>query len=71
MQKKNNKLDLSKLYSDGSFYTYQINFDNNQVIRSSAVLAFNEGMVEPIRKIIYPDIYFKKMSGLSKNNFFY
>ena len=59
-KKKNNKLDLSKLYSDGSFYTYQINFDNNQVIRSSAVLAFNEGMVEPIRKIIYPDIYFKK-----------
>ena len=69
-KKKNNKLDLSKLYSDGSFYTYQINFDNNQVIRSSAVLAFNEGMVEPIRKIIYPDIYFKKNEWIIKEQLF-
>jgi hypothetical protein len=69
-KKKNNKLDLSKLYSDGSFYTYQINFDNNQVIRSSAVLAFNEGMVEPVRKIIYPDIYFKKNEWIIKEQLF-
>ena len=69
-KKKNNKLDLSKLNSDGSFYTYQINFDNNQVIRSSAVLAFDEGMVEPVKKIIYPDIFFKKNEWIIKEQLF-
>ncbi len=69
-KKKKKKLDLSKLYSDGSFYTYQIDFGKNQVTRSSAVLAFNEGMVEPIKKIIYPDMYFKKNEWIVEEQLF-
>ena len=55
--KKDGKIELSKLYSDGSYYTYEI--DNNIVFRKSVVLAFNEGIVEPVQKVVYPDINFK------------
>ena len=34
----------------------EINKNKNQVSRSSVILAFAEGMVEPVEKTIYPDI---------------
>ena len=57
--KQNNKIELSKLYSDGSYYTYEIDEKKQTVFRKSVVLAFNEGIVEPVKKIVYPDLTFK------------
>ena len=57
-EKKNNIIQISKLHSDGSYYTYKINKKTAEITRSSVVLAFSDGMVEPIKKIIYPDINF-------------
>ena len=58
--KSRNKTELAKLYSNGSYYTYEIDNNTNSVLRKSVVLAFNEGMVEPVQKIIYPDLNFKR-----------
>ena len=57
--KKNNKVELSKLYSDGSYYTYEIDEEEKTVSRKAVVLAFNEGIVEPVQKVVYPDFTFK------------
>ena len=57
--KQNNKVELSKLYSDGSYYTYEIDEKEKTVSRKSVVLAFNEGIVEPVKKVVYPDLSFK------------
>ena len=57
--KQNNKVELSKLYSDGSYYTYEIDKKKKTVVRKSVVLAFNEGIVEPVKKVVYPDLTFK------------
>ena len=57
--KQNNKIELSKLYSDGSYYTYEIDEKKRTIFRKSVVLAFNEGIVEPVQKIVYPDLSFK------------
>ena len=57
--KQNNKVELSKLYSDGSYYTYEIDEKKKTVFRKSVVLAFNEGIVEPVQKVVYPDLTFK------------
>ena len=57
--KQNNKVELSKLYSDGSYYTYEIDEKKKTVFRKSVVLAFNEGIVEPVKKVVYPDLTFK------------
>ena len=57
--KQNNKVELSKLYSDGSYYTYEIDEKEKTVSRKSVVLAFNEGIVEPVQKVVYPDLTFK------------
>ena len=50
-KKTNDIVEVSKLHSDGSYYTYEINKKKNQIVRSSVILAFSEGMVEPIKKI--------------------
>ena len=68
--KVKDKVELSKLYSDGSYYTYEIDNDKNSVLRKSVVLAFNEGMVEPVQKIIYPDMEFKKDEWQVKEQLF-
>ena len=57
--KQNNKVELSKLYSDGSYYTYEIDEKKKTVSRKAVVLAFNEGIVEPVKKVVYPDVTFK------------
>ena len=57
--KQNNKVELSKVYSDGSYYTYEIDEKKQTVFRKSVVLAFNEGIVEPVKKVVYPDLTFK------------
>ena len=57
---KGKKIDLSKLYSDGSYYTYEIDKEKKTVIRKSVLLAFEEGIVEPVEKIVYPDVSFKQ-----------
>ena len=68
--KSRNKTELAKLYSDGSYYTYEIDNDTNSVFRKSVVLAFNEGMVEPVQKIIYPDLNFKRKEWEAKEQLF-
>ena len=57
--KQDNKVELSKLYSDGSYYTYEIDEKKKIVSRKSVVLAFNEGIVEPVKKVVYPDVTFR------------
>ena len=44
-------------------------YKKNQVKRTSVILAFSEGMVEPIKNYLSRFI-FQKKSGLLKNNFF-
>ena len=68
--KSRNKTELAKLYSDGSYYTYEIDNDTKSVYRKSVVLAFNEGMVEPVQKIIYPDLDFKREEWEAKEQLF-
>ena len=68
--KVKDKVELSKLYSDGSYYTYEIDNDQNSVLRKSVVLAFNEGMVEPVQKIVYPDLEFKEDEWQVKEQLF-
>ena len=67
--RKGNVVEFSKLYSDGSYYTYQIN--KNKIMRTSVILAFDEGIVEPVEKIIYPDISFKKKRMESNGTTFF
>ena len=69
-KKTNDIVEVSKLHSDGSYYTYEINKKKNQIVRSSVILAFSEGMVEPIKKIIYPDLNFKKNEWIIKEQLF-
>tara|TARA_B100000282_G_C31605805_1_gene432288 strand:+ start:51 stop:755 length:705 start_codon:yes stop_codon:yes gene_type:complete len=69
-KKKNNIVEVSKLHSDGSFYTYEINKQNNQITRSSVILAFGEGLVEPVKKIIYPDLQFNQKEWIIKEQLF-
>ena len=33
------------------------------LLRKSVVLAFKEGIVEPVQKIVYPDLSFEKKNG--------
>ena len=42
----------------------------NQIIRSSVILAFGEGMVEPVKKIIYPDSQFNQKQWVIKEQLF-
>ena len=49
-EKKNNIIQVSKLHSDGSYYTYEINKKTKTDYKVISCLAFNEGMVEPIKK---------------------
>ena len=58
VEKKKDSLEISKLYSDGSFYTYQI--AKNQLKRTSVIIAFSDGIVEPVQKVIYPDLFFNQ-----------
>ena len=39
-EKKNNIIQVSKLHSDGSYYTYEINKKTKQITRSSVILTF-------------------------------
>ena len=67
--KKNKKsLEVSKLYSDGSFYTYEI--EENQLKRTSVIIAFSDGIVEPVKKIIYPDLFFNQQKWMVKEQLF-
>ena len=68
VKKKGENIELSKLYSDGSYYTYEI--DKQKVERKSVILAFGEGIVEPVKKIIYPDLFFKQKKWIVKEQLF-
>ncbi len=67
-KKKGNLTELSKLYSDGSFYSYEIG--NNRITRSSVILAFSDGIDEPVKKIIYPDMTFKQKEWTVREQLF-
>ena len=67
-QKKGNVIEVSKLYSDGSYYTYEI--DKKKITRTSVILAFEEGIVEPVKKIIYPDVSFNQKEWKVKEQLF-
>ena len=67
-KKSGENIELSKLYSDGSYYTYEI--DKKKVERMSVILAFGEGIVEPVKKIIYPDLLFKQKKWTVKEQLF-
>ena len=45
-----NKIELSKLYSDGSYYIYEI--DKTKIpFQKICSLVFKEGIVEPVQKL--------------------
>ncbi len=61
---------LSRLHSDGSFYKYNIDKKKKNVFRTSVILAFDEGLVEPIKKLVYPDFEFKEKQWKIKEQLF-
>ncbi len=66
--KKNEVEEFSKLYSDGSYYSYEIK--DGKVERTSVILTFSDGIYEPVRKIIYPDLSFKQNEWKVKEQLF-
>ena len=66
--KKNKSEEFSKLYSDGSYYSYQIK--DNKLERTSVILTFSEGIDEPVKKTIYPDLNFKQKEWTVREQLF-
>ena len=66
--KKNKVEEFSKLHSDGSYYSYEIR--DGKVERTSVILTFSEGIDEPVKKIIYPDLNFKQKEWIVKEQLF-
>ena len=66
--KKNKVEEFSKLYSDGSYYSYEIK--DGKVERTSVILTFSDGIDEPVKKIIYPDLNFKQKEWKVKEQLF-
>ena len=66
--KKNKVEEFSRLYSDGSYYSYAIK--DGKVERTSVILTFTEGIDEPVKKIIYPDLNFKQKEWKVKEQLF-
>ena len=65
---KNNEKEFSRLYSDGSYYSYEI--DNNKLIRTSVILAFSDGIDEPVQKTVYPDLNFNQKEWIVREQLF-
>ena len=65
---KDKTLEFSKLYSDGSYYSYEI--EGERVTRTSVILAFSDGIDEPVKKIIYPDLNFDQKEWDVKEQLF-
>ncbi len=68
VNKKKKNLEVSRLYSDGSYYTYEIG--KKKITRTSVILTFAEGIVEPVKKVIYPDIYFNQKEWVVREQLF-
>ena len=63
MLKKHGKVtELSKLYSDGSYYTYEK--EDGQLRRTSVILAFSDGMKNQLKKLFIQIFNLIKMNGL-------
>jgi len=69
-RKKKDQIEISRLYSDGSYYSYVLNLKERNVQRVSVILSYDEGIVEPVKKIIYPDIDFKEKEWIVKEQLF-
>ncbi len=67
-KKKKNVQEFSKLYSDGSYYSYKI--EDKIVARTSVILAFSDGIDEPVKKIIYPDLDFNQKEWIIREQLF-
>ena len=63
-------LNLSRLYSDGSYYEYKLDLKRKNILRESAYFAFQDGLVEPVKKIVYPDMEFKTAEWETKEQLF-
>ena len=63
-------LNLSRLYSDGSYYEYKLDLKEKNILRESAYFAFQDGLVEPVKKIVYPDMEFKTAEWETKEQLF-
>jgi hypothetical protein len=59
---------LSRLYSDGSYYTYEK--ENEKLNRVSVILAFSDGIDEPVKKTVYPDLTFNQNEWVVKEQLF-
>ncbi len=68
VEKKGNKTKLSKLYSDGNYYTYEK--ENEKLNRVSVILAFSDGIDEPVKKTVYPDLTFNQNEWVVKEQLF-
>ncbi len=65
---ESNGKSFSRLYSDGSYYSYAI--DDKKIIRTSVILAFSDGIDEPVEKIIYPDSDFIQKEWIVREQLF-
>ncbi len=68
VKKKGDVTELSKLYSDGSYYTYKK--EDGRLQRTSVILAFSDGIDEPVEKIVYPDLQFNQNEWVVKEQLF-
>ena len=68
VKKTGDVTELSKIYSDGSYYTYEK--EDGQLRRTSVILAFSDGIDEPVEKIVYPDLQFNQNEWVVKTTTF-
>tara|TARA_B100000963_G_C22496788_1_gene611832 strand:- start:272 stop:967 length:696 start_codon:yes stop_codon:yes gene_type:complete len=61
--------ELSKLYSDGSYYSYKK--ENGGLQRTAVILAFSDGIDEPVKKVVYPDLLFNQSEWVVNEQLFF
>ena len=69
-RKKGDQIEILRLYSDGSYYSYVLTLKKRNLKRMGVILSFDEGIVEPVKKVVYPDIDFKKKEWVVKEQLF-
>jgi hypothetical protein len=59
-KKVKNGYEVTRLHSDGNFFIYRIDNKKKTLSRIAAILVNQDGLIEPVKKDVYPDLDFKK-----------
>jgi len=69
-QKQNRGFELIRLHSNGNYYKYFLENGSKKLSRISVLIKNGQGLTEPINKVIYPDILFRKEKWTSMEQLF-